>query len=164
MRWQRQKRKFRRLLEEAEQMWRDDQRMECDLKVLLSQEPTELNVRSHLHNRRPYRNPNAQPVKWMKLVQWWLVHRVPIDVIVTPEVEAAACSRFKIPLAAWEEAKRRFPRLLVKVNEKRLRRMEYVLATGKLPPNGWTPPDPKNRSTQNVPPYAQFWKHEHLCR
>ena len=79
--------------------------------------------------------------------------------IITPQVEAAACSRFKIPQAAWEEAKRRFPRLLVKVNEKRLRRIEYALETGKLPPNGWTPPDPNNRSTQNVPPYASFWKH-----
>lgn len=48
-----------------------------------------------------------------------------------------------------EEAKKRFPRLLPKVNKKRLRRIEYVLATGKLPPYGWTPPDPKNRSTQN---------------
>jgi hypothetical protein len=46
----------------------------------------------------------------MKLIQWWLVHRVPIDVLITPEIEAAACSRFKIPPAAWEEAKRRFPR------------------------------------------------------
>ena len=67
--------------------------------------------------------------------------------------------RWKFLFEAWEEAKRRFPRLLVKVNEKRLRRIEYVLATGKLPPSGWTPPDPKNRSTQNIPPYVQFWKH-----
>jgi hypothetical protein len=158
MRWQRQKRDFRRLVEEAEQMWRDNQRMERELGVLLSEMPTELNIRSHLHNRRPYRDPNAQPVK-MKLIQWWLVHRVPIDKIITSQVEAAACSRIKIPPAAWEEAKRRFPRLLVKVNEKRLRRMEYFLKTGTLPPAGWTPPDPKNRSTQNVPPYASFWKH-----
>jgi hypothetical protein len=111
-----------------------------------------------LTNRRPYPDRNAQPVKWMKLIQWWLVHRVPIDVMITPEIEAAACRRFKIPAAAWEEAKKRFPSLLPKVNQKRLRRMEYALATGKFPPNGWTPPDPKNRSTQNVAPYAQFWK------
>jgi NADPH:quinone reductase-like Zn-dependent oxidoreductase len=78
---------------------------------------------------------------------------------ITPEIEAAACSRFKIPPAAWEEAKRRFPRLLFKVNQKRLRRIEYALKTGMLPPAGWTPPDPNNRSTQNVPPYASFWKH-----
>jgi hypothetical protein len=58
-----------------------------------------------------------------------------------------------------EEAKKRFPKLLLKVNQKRLRRMDYILATGKFPPDGWTPPDPKNRSTQNVAPYAQFWKH-----
>ena len=32
------------------------------------------------------------PVKWMKLIQWWLVHRVPIDVLITPEIEAAACA------------------------------------------------------------------------
>jgi hypothetical protein len=159
MRWQRQKPRLRRLVEEAEQMWRDDQRLERDLKVLLSQAPTELNVRSHLHNRRPYHDPNAQAVKWMRLIQWWLVHRVPIDEIITPEIEAAACRRFKIPVWKWEEAKKRFPNLLPKVNQKRLRRMDYVLATGKLPPQGWTPPDPKNRSTQNVPPYAAFWKH-----
>ena len=159
MRWQRQKRKFRRLIEEAEHMWRDNQRMERDLKVLLSGEPMELSVRSHLHSRRPYRDPNAQPVKRMKLIQWWLLHRVPIDMIITPQIEAAACMRFKIPEWKWEEAKKRFPRLLPKVNQKRLRRMEYFLGTGKLPPNGWRPPDPKNRSTQNVAPYASFWKH-----
>jgi hypothetical protein len=95
----------------------------------------------------------------MKLIQWWMVHRFPIDVMITLEVEAAACSRFKIPPAAWEEAKKWFPNLLPTVNQKRLRRMDYVLATGKLPPAGWTPPDPKNRSTQNLPPYASFWKH-----
>jgi hypothetical protein len=92
----------------------------------------------------------------MKLIQWWLVHRVPIDMIVTPTTEAVACARFKIPQWKWEEAKKRFPKLLPKVNQKRLRRMEYALATGMIPPNGWTPPDPNNRSTQNVPPYASF--------
>jgi hypothetical protein len=54
--------------------------------------------------------------------------------------------RFKIPEWKWEEAKKRFPSL-PKVNQKRLRRMEYVLATGKFPLDGWTPPHPKNRST-----------------
>jgi hypothetical protein len=147
------------LVEEAERMYRDRQRAEGELKTLFSEETTELNVRSHLHNRRPYRDPNAQPVKWMKLIQWWLVHRVPIDMIITPTVEAAACARFKVPEWKWEEAKKRFPSLLPKVNQKRLRRMEYTLETGKFPPDGWTPPDPKNRSTQNAPPYASFWKH-----
>jgi hypothetical protein len=32
----------------------------------------------------------------MKLMQWWLLHRVPIDMTVTPQIEAAACMRFKI--------------------------------------------------------------------
>jgi hypothetical protein len=95
----------------------------------------------------------------MKLIQWWLVYRVAIDAIITPEIESAACIRFNIPEWKWEEAKQRFPSLLPKVNQKRLRRMEYVLATGKFPPNGWTPLDPENRSTQNVSPYASFWKH-----
>src|ERR1700745_2563102 len=90
MRWQRRKASFRRSMEEAELSCRDNQRMERDLRVLLSQEPTELNVRSHRHNRRPYRDPNAQPVKWMKLIQWWLGHRGPIEMILTPQVEAAA--------------------------------------------------------------------------
>ena len=85
------------LVEEAERMYRDRQRAEGELKTLFSEETTELNVRSHLHNRRPYRDPNAQPVKWMKLIQWWLVHRVPIDMIITPTVEAVACARFEIP-------------------------------------------------------------------
>jgi hypothetical protein len=48
-------------------MWRDNQRMERDLAVLLSEKPMESNVGPRLHNRRPYRDPNAQPVKWMKL-------------------------------------------------------------------------------------------------
>jgi hypothetical protein len=159
MRWQRQEPSLRKSLEEAEQTWRDNQRMERDLEVLLSEKPIEINIRSHFHNRRPYRDPSAQPVKWMKLVQWWLLHRVPIDEIITPEIEASACRRFKIPEWKWKEAKKRFPNLLLKVNQKRLRRMDYILATGKFPPDGWTPPDPKNRSTQNVAPYAQFWKH-----
>ena len=112
-----------------------------------------------LRNMRALVRQAKLPVKWMKLIQWWLLHRVPIDVLITPEIEAAACARFKIPPAAWEEAKKRFPNLLPKVNQKRLRRMEYFLETGELPPAGWTPPDPKNRSTQNLPPYASFWKH-----
>jgi hypothetical protein len=159
MRWQRQNRSLRRSVEKARQMCRDNQRMERDLEVLLSEKPVELDNPSHRHNRGPYRDPNAQPVKWMKLIQWWLVHRVPIDMIITPTVEAAACARFKVPEWKWEEAKKRFPSLLPKVNQKRLRRMEYTLETGKFPPDGWTPPDPKNRSTQNVSPYASFWKH-----
>jgi hypothetical protein len=159
LRWQRQKRNLRRLVEEAETECYERARADCELETLLSEKPTELNVRSHLHNRRPYRDPNAQPVKWMKLIQWWLVHRVRIDMIITPPVEAAACARFKIPELKWEEAKQRFPSLLPKVNQKRLRRMEYALETGTFPPNGWTPPDPKNRSTRNAPPYLQFWKH-----
>jgi hypothetical protein len=95
----------------------------------------------------------------MKLIQWWLVHRIPIEMIIRPQIEAAARTRFKIPERKWEDAKKRFPNLLPKVNQKRRRRMEYFLATGKLPLAGWTPPDPKNRSTQNVPLYASFWKH-----
>jgi hypothetical protein len=90
-------------------MCRDNRRVQCDLEVLLSEKPTESNVRSHLHNRRPYRDPNAQPVKWMRLIQWWLVHRVPLDMIITPSVEATACMRFKIPDWKWQEAKKRFP-------------------------------------------------------
>jgi hypothetical protein len=43
--------------------------------------------------------------------------------------------------------------------QKRIRRIEYALETGTIPSAGWTPPDPKNRSTQNLPPYASFWKH-----
>ena len=159
MRWQRQKQSLRKLVEEAEVMYRDRQRVKRDLETLLSEKPTELNVRSHLHNRRPYRDPDAQPVKWMKLIQWWLLHRVPIDMIITPTVEAAACARFKVLEWKWQEAKKRFPNLLPEVNQKRLRRMEYALETGVVPPAGWTPPDPRNRSTQNVPPYASFWKH-----
>jgi hypothetical protein len=138
MRWQRQKQGFRRSIEEAEQM-RDDQRVTRDLESLLSGGPMDPDVRSHHHNRRPYRDPNAQPVKWMKLIQWWLLHRVPLDRIITPQIEAAACMRFKIPERKWEEAKKRFPSLLPRVNQKRLRRMEYVLEAGTLPRAGWTP-------------------------
>jgi hypothetical protein len=136
MRWQREKRAPRRLVEEARREYCERADADCELETLLSGKPTELNVRSHLHNRRPYRDPDAQPVKWMKLIQWWLVHRIPIDTIVTPQVEAAACMRFGIPEWKWEEAKKRFPNLLPKVNQKRLRRMEYALETGKFPPTG----------------------------
>jgi hypothetical protein len=70
-------------------------------------------------------------------------HRVPIDLIITPPVEAAACIWFKIPEWKWENAKQRFPKLLIKVNQKRLRRIEYALAVlanscGKRPVwDGW---------------------------
>jgi transposase-like protein len=53
MRWQRQKRSLRRSLEEAVLMWRNNQRIERDLKVLLSEEPVELDNCSHRHNRSP---------------------------------------------------------------------------------------------------------------
>ena len=76
MRWQRRKRSLQRLLEEAAEMWRDNQRIERDLKVLLSEEPAELDNCLHRHNRRPYRDPNAQPVKWMKLIHWWLLRLI----------------------------------------------------------------------------------------
>jgi hypothetical protein len=63
-------------------MWRDSQRKECELEMLLSEKPIDSNVRSHLHNRRPYRDLDAQSVKWMKLIQWRLVHRVSIDMVI----------------------------------------------------------------------------------
>jgi hypothetical protein len=126
---------------------------------MLSKEPTKFKSDPHFHNRRPCSDPNAEPVKWMKLIQWWLVHRVPIDVKITPEIEVAACERFKVPPEKWDKAKKRFPLLLPKVNRKRLRRIEYAIETGMFPPVGWTPCDPKNRSTQNVAPYMRFWKH-----
>jgi len=88
----------------------------------------------------------------MKLIQWWLVHRVRIDQMITPEIEAAACPGLRFLRQPGRKQKGRFPSLLPKVNQKRLRRIEYVLATGKLPPAGCTPPDPKNRSTGNVAP------------
>jgi hypothetical protein len=49
MRWKRQKPSLRRRVEEAKQTWRDNQRMERDLKVLLSEEPVELDNCSHRH-------------------------------------------------------------------------------------------------------------------
>jgi hypothetical protein len=65
----------------------------------------------------------------------------------------------ELRMGGSKKAKKRFSSLLSKVNQKRLRRMEYALETGKFPPTGWTPPDPENRSTQNISPYAPFWKH-----
>ena len=73
--------------------------------MLLSEKPIDSNVRCHRHNIRPYRDPNAQPVKWVKLMQWWLVYRVSIDMIITPQIESAVCIRFKVPEWNWEEAK-----------------------------------------------------------
>jgi len=87
--------------------------------------------------------------------RWYRTHTDALDFLL-PYYRITNSMRFKIPEWKWEEAKKRFQ---IKVNQKRLRRMEYVLETGTFPPNGWTPPDPKNRSTQNAPPYASFWKH-----
>jgi hypothetical protein len=102
----------------------------------------------------------------MKLIQWWLVHRVPIDVVITPEIEAAGCRRFKIPWENWEEGKNRFPRLLPKVNEKRLRRVEYGASNRdasscRLPsrstqtgcPNDYLTPELSTRNSE-----GQLWK------
>lgn len=159
MRWQRQKRAVQRLIEDAERTYSQRRRARRELEILVWGKSPEFKHARDGHNRRPYRDPDAQPVKWMKLIQWWLVHRVPLDKMITAAVEAAACARFKIPEWKWEEAKQRFPKLLLKVNQKRLRRIEYALERGKFPPKGWTPPDPKNRATQNASPYARFWKH-----
>jgi hypothetical protein len=49
---------------------------------------------------------------------------VPIDMIITPQIEAAGCMRFQIAEWKWEEAKKRFPNMLAKVNQKRLRRRD----------------------------------------
>jgi hypothetical protein len=59
------------LVEGAERMYRDSQNADYELETLLAGKATEANLGSHPHNRRP-----SQPVKWMKLIQWWLVHRV----------------------------------------------------------------------------------------
>jgi hypothetical protein len=159
MRWQARKTSLRARVEEAARICRAKRWRKALLEGLFFDQPVNFETSSHGHNRHPYRDPNAQPVKWMKLIGWWLVHRVPIDATITPEIEASACEWLKVPRGKWEEAKRRFPSLLVKINEKRRRRINYAVETGTSPPLGWTPPDPKNRSTQNVAPYMRFWKH-----
>lgn len=55
MRCQRQKPSLRRLVKKAEQICRDSQRADCELERLLSGKPTKSNIRSHLHNIKPYR-------------------------------------------------------------------------------------------------------------
>src|SRR6266481_9316053 len=95
MRWQARKKSLRARIEEATQICRKKRRRDVLFEGLLAQQLARFNLGSHRHNRRPYRDPNAQLVKWMKLIEWWLVRRVRIDAMITPEIEAAACSRFK---------------------------------------------------------------------
>src|SRR5258707_15618948 len=73
--------------------------------------------------------------KRQKLIQWWLGHRVPIDVLITPEIEAAACRRFYIPAAAREGRKKGCPLFLVKRNQKKAPRVEERPQTSKPPPH-----------------------------
>jgi hypothetical protein len=87
MRWQARKKNLRARIDEATQTCRKKRRRDVLFEGFLAQQLARFG--SHRHDRRPYRNPNAQPVKWMKLIQWWLVHRVPIDAMITPEIEAA---------------------------------------------------------------------------
>src|ERR1700751_5581849 len=121
MRWQARKRSLRASVEEAARICRAKRWRTAFLEGLFFDQPVNFETSAHGHNKRPYRDPDAQPVKWMKLIQWWLVHRVPIDVMITPEMETAASERLKVPRGKGEEAKTRFPSLLVKVNEKRRR-------------------------------------------
>ena len=85
----------------------------------------------------------------MKLIQWWLVHRFPIDAMITPQIEAAACLRFKIPEWKWKNAKQRFPKALY------LKRVPRV----RIPPS---PPVFPRRMALVLVPYA-VWVSQYCC-
>jgi hypothetical protein len=67
MRWQARKKSLRARMEEATQICRKKRRRDVLSEGFLAEQSARFG--SHRHNRRPYRDPKAQPVKWMKLIQ-----------------------------------------------------------------------------------------------
>ena len=66
MRWQARKKNLRARIDEATQTCRKKRRRDVLFEGFLAQQLARFG--SHRHDRRPYCNPNAQPVKWMKLI------------------------------------------------------------------------------------------------
>lgn len=99
----------------------------------------------------------SKPTKQMRLVCWFLLHRVHPETLPTEEHEREACKRFRLQWEKWTAAKLQFPGLIEKVHAKRARVLAYGRIHGKVT-LGWTPPDPADRRTANVH-YGHFgWK------
>lgn len=95
---------------------------------------------------------NAIPTmsRHTRLVCWWLVYRVDASRNLTPEDEAAACAHAKMPLERWLAVRASRPREWEKVLAKRKRRRAWLRKHGSVP-DGWTPPNPRDRRTANIP-------------
>ena len=127
MRWQHQHPVLR-------QAWADGHRF----RYITSQRA--IAERAALRPRRPL------PTRQMRLVAWFLVHRVRLGATVTAEHVQRACVRVNLSLEAWEAGCAMFPDLLASVGRKRARRWAYALEHGEIQ-IGWTPPDPNNPRT-----------------
>lgn len=68
MRWQARDKRLRTLIEEATKIRHEKHRREAFWKGLFSEQRVEVNSSFPGHNRRPYRDKDAQPAKWMKLI------------------------------------------------------------------------------------------------
>ena len=89
---------------------------------------------------------SPRPTRQMRLVCWFLVHRVRLLVPLTVEHMRRACAQVNFSADAWKAACQRYPRLLASVVCKRARRRAYLLEHGEIR-EGWTPPDPNNYRT-----------------
>lgn len=125
MRWQKQHRELR-------EIWERGCQLRCQRRAETCRQ------RADLYPRLPTRQ--------MRLICWFLVHRVCIRASVTPEHERNACKRVNLSLSGWEDARLRFPQLLDSVRARRARRYAFLLEHGSVPV-GWTPPDPNNLRT-----------------
>ena len=55
-------------MEEAARICRAKRWRTAFLEGLFFDQPVNFETSAHGHNKRPYRDPDAQPVKWMKLI------------------------------------------------------------------------------------------------
>lgn len=94
------------------------------------------------------------------LVLWRLHYHLAVEVEeITEAHERAACGHCKMKWEKWQRFKTTpwFPREWEKLLAKRARRRAYFLEHGHVP-NGWTPPDPKDKRTARRPVEAWRWR------
>jgi len=90
------------------------------------------------------------PNRHHRLVCWYLVYRINLETNLQAEDETAACVHCHLDPLEWNLVKAQWPRIWEKVLAKRQRRLDWHLKHGTVP-DGWTPPDPKDRRSANRP-------------
>src|SRR5207248_269020 len=95
-------------------------------------------------------NGEMKPTRHLRLVLWFLLHKIHPQVELTREHELLACEHCRMPIASLDQSKTDFPNLWERLYAKRQRRLDYLLLHRSIP-EGWTPPNPLERRSRNVP-------------